>query len=90
MKMIPLVLVCSLTALGLGACTTIQTNLSRAGSVICTNQDSVRAGYLSMIQAANLIEDSVIRDLTIRAAQAGLDALAACPAPAQPAGSGDS
>lgn len=76
MKQLILLCVCALL---LGACTTIQTGAGKAGTYLCARKDSLRVSALTTIQNAGLIEDPVIRGITVAGAQGILAALESCP-----------
>lgn len=63
----------------LTGCATVQGSIASAGKVMCDRREDVRTSLLVTIQNAVFIDDPVVRAATIGSAQAGLDALAACP-----------
>lgn len=65
--------------LALSGCTAVQGGIGSVGSTICANADSVRLGWLLVLQNAVLVADPVIQQSMIGAAQAGLASLDACP-----------
>lgn len=66
-------------SLGLSGCAAIQAGATQAGNYLCANRDSLALSYLTLQQNAALIENPIVRQAMLGAAQAGLAALSTCP-----------
>lgn len=68
----------------LSGCATTNKAINHVGTSMCNNADTIRIGYITMIQNATFIVDPVVRQTIIGGAQAGIEALKACPTTASP------
>lgn len=68
----------------LSGCATTNKAINHVGTAMCNNADTMRIGYVTMIQNATFIVDPVVRQTIIGSAQAGIDALRACPTATAP------